>query len=117
MITLSKKGFFIILAVVLGVLYLGTTPVSKNIESEKFPEPEKGKWCLGYNYKEGKYRYHSEPTNKATFQKSSASSFELYENGNFTKEQAKDIEEYLNSRPTNTVDIEDIIDDIEYYMD
>lgn len=117
MITLSKKTFFIILAVVLGILCLGTTPASQKIENTSFPTPEKGKWCLGYDYVNQKYRYHTEPKYKEQrrYRQQSSHSFELYENGNFTKEQAKDIEEYLNSRPACDCDIDDIIDNIEYY--
>ena len=47
---MSKKTFFISLSVVLGILFLGTTP-SKVKEQPKWEKPESGKWCLGYDYK------------------------------------------------------------------
>ena len=93
---MSKKTFFISLSVVLGILFLGTTP-QKVKEQPKWEKPESGKWCLGYDYKNHRYRY---------------------ENGNFTKEQAKDLEYYIQSqKSTHDYYPEDIQELIEYYLD
>lgn len=60
---MSKKTFFISLSVVLGILFLGTTP-SKVKEQPKWEKPESGKWCLGYDYKNHRYRYDTSPKTK-----------------------------------------------------
>lgn len=118
---MSKKTFFISLSVVLGILFLGTTP-PKVKEQPKWEKPESGKWCLGYDYKNHRYRYDTSPKTKSqptkTVIKKAHHSFELYENGNFTKEQARDLEYYIQSqKSTHDYYPENIQELIEYYLD
>lgn len=121
MFEVSKKTFTITALVVLGICLLGTTPASKKVESTPWEKPKAGPWCLGFDHKNNQYRYDTsskqQPAKKVI--RKSHHSFELHENGNFTKEQAKDLEEYLQSHPNTTpeLDIEDILDNIEYYID
>lgn len=118
MFGVKAKTALIITAVVLGVLALGTTP-SKKVETPSWESPQAGEWCLGYNYKEGRYRYDTsskQPAKKVI--RKDQHSFELHENGNFTKEQAKDIQRYLESQSQySEPDPDDILDNIEYYID
>ena len=117
----SAKSTYKSLSVVLGILFLGTTP-QKVKEQPKWEKPESGKWCLGYDYKNHRYRYDTSPKTKfqptKTVIKKAHHSFELYENGNFTKEQAKDLEYYIQSqKSTHDYYPEDIQELIEYYLD
>ena len=101
---MSKKTFFISLSVVLGILFLGTTP-SKVKEQPKWEKPESGKWCLGYDYKNHRYRYDTSP--KTKFQPTKT-----------VIKQAKDLEYYIQSqKSTHDYYPEDIQELIEYYLD
>lgn len=123
---MTKKVSLIICSVVLGISILGITPASTPSDPTSFQEPEKGKWCLGYDYKKGAYRYNTAtPIRETQIQQTATSSrssrkVRLIDHKNFTKEQARDIEEYLDSQyqpsQQSEYDIEDIIDNSEYYQ-
>lgn len=112
------KKFCIGLGILLWVLYLGYAPNPKP-SHPGWESPDKSQWCLGYQYEKQKYRYHTKPEKlptKARNIRAHHDEFDLNENGNFTREQVKDIENYIDSKISHdSYDIEDIIDNLEYY--
>lgn len=114
---MSFKTFCIILVMVLGILYLGYQPREIQKAPEAFPAPNPGEWCLGYDYKENRYRYDTSPESKPRvipqYEEDPFEEFDLRRSG-FTREQAKSIMDMKGSN-TQDIDIEDVIDNLEYY--